>query len=46
MKLWSWVKDNIFLPKELIAEIERERAALKAKASGKKSGRDRELGGP
>jgi hypothetical protein len=33
--LWSWVTTNIFLPQSLIADIERDRAALKAKASAK-----------
>jgi HEPN domain-containing protein len=34
-ELWSWVKSNIFLPDNLIEEIELARAALKAKASTK-----------
>jgi hypothetical protein len=35
--LWSWVKDNIQLPKTLIAEIESERDKIKAKSSASAS---------
>ena len=34
-KLWNWVKENIVLPKELTAEIEDERAKLKANVIAK-----------
>jgi hypothetical protein len=35
--LWLWVKENIFVPKTLAADIEREREQLKKKAIRKKS---------
>jgi hypothetical protein len=31
-ELWQWVKDNIFIPKWLITDIEKERQQLKSKA--------------
>lgn len=36
-ELWQWVQDNIFIPKWLITDIEKERQLLKSAALKKKS---------